>query len=162
VGFWAARRVKNSGDYINAGRRIPLFMSSTALFALWFGSETLFGASGEFATYGLIGMIEDPSGGALCLLLFGLIFSRKLYRMNLLTLGDLYRNRYGQKVELLASVAMLSTFFGYVAAQLVALGLLLELVPDLSLTQGISISCCIVAAYTIAGGMWAISLTDFV
>lgn len=110
VGFWAARRVKNSGDYLNAGRRIPLFMSSAALFALWFGSETIFGASSEFAQNGLLGVVEDPFGGALCLLLFGLIFSRKLYRMKLVTLGDLYRNRYGQKVELLASVAMLFTF----------------------------------------------------
>lgn len=162
VGFWAARRVKNSGDYLTAGRRIPLFMSSAALFALWFGSETLFGASSEFAQHGLIGIIEDPFGGALCLLLFGLLFSRKLYRMKLLTLGDLYRNRYGQRVELLASVAMLLTFLGYIAAQLVALGLLLEMVTALSLAQGIIISCCIVAAYTLAGGMWAISLTDFV
>lgn len=162
VGFWAARSVKNSGDYLTAGRRIPLFMSSAALFALWFGSETLFGASSEFAQHGLLGIIEDPFGGALCLLLFGLIFSRKLYRMNLLTLGDLYRNSYGQKVELLASIAMLFTFLGYIAAQLVALGLLLELVTGLSLAQGIVISCCIVAAYTLAGGMWALSLTDFV
>jgi len=162
LGFWAARRVKNSGDYLTAGRRIPLFMSSAALFALWFGSETLFGASSEFAQHGLLGIIEDPFGGALCLLLFGLVFSRKLYRMNLLTLGDLYRNRYGPKVELLASVAMLFTFFGYIAAQLVALGLLLEMVTDLSLAQGIVLSCCIVSANTLAGGMWAISLTDFV
>lgn len=162
VGFGAARLVKNSGDYLNAGRRIPLFMSSAALFALWFGSETLFGASSEFAAHGLLGVIEDPFGGALCLLLFGLIFSRKLYSLDLLTLGDLYRNRYGPKVELLASLAMLFTFFGYIAAQLVALGLLLEMVTDLSLTQGIVLSCCIVSAYTLVGGMWAISLTDFV
>lgn len=162
VGFWAARRVKNSSDYLTAGRRIPVFMSSAALFALWFGSETLFGASSEFAQHGLIGVVEDPFGAALCLLLFGLVFSRKLYRMKLLTLGDLYRNRYGQKVELIASVAMLLTFLGYIAAQLVALGILLEMVTDLSLSQGIVISCVIVAAYTLAGGMWALSLTDFV
>ncbi len=162
VGFWAAMRVKNSSDYLHAGRRIPLFMSSAALFALWFGSETLFGASSEFARHGLIGIVEDPFGGALCLLLFGLIFSRKLYRMNLLTLGDLYRNRYGPKVEFIASLAMLLTFLGYIAAQLVALGLLLEMVTNLSLSQGIILSCCIVAAYTLAGGMWALSLTDFV
>ncbi len=162
VGLLAARLVKNSRDYLSAGRRIPLFMSSAALFALWFGSETIFGASSEFAENGLLAVIEDPFGGALCLLLFGLLFSRKLYGMNLLTLGDLYRNRYGKKVEILASAFMLLTFFGYIAAQLVALGLLLELVTGMSLAQGILLSTLIVTSYTLAGGMWAISLTDFV
>lgn len=161
VGLMAARWVKTSRDYVNAGRKIPLFMSTAALFALWFGSETLFGASSEFAENGLLAVIEDPFGGALCLLLFGLFFSKKLYRMNLLTLGDLYRKRYGGGVELLASCCMLLTFFGYIAAQLVALGLLIEMLTTLSLAQGIVLSAAIVAVYTLAGGMWAISLTDF-
>ncbi len=162
IGLLAARLVHNSGDYVNAGRRIPWLLGSFALFALWFGAETVFGASSEFAEHGLIGVIEDPFGGVLCLLLFGLIFTRKLYRMNLVTLGDLYRNRYGPTVELVASLAMLLTFFGYIAAQLVALGLLLELVAGVSMVQGIWLSTLVVTLYTLAGGMWAISLTDFV
>lgn len=161
IGFWAMRRVKNSTDFVNASRQLPLFLSSAALFALWFGSETLFGATSSFLEHGVLGIIEDPLGGFLCLVLFGAFFARRLYRMNLLTLGDLYRNAYGQKVELIAAGFMLLTFFGYIAAQLVALGLLLQLLAGISLVQGILISTLVVTLYTLAGGMWAISITDF-
>lgn len=162
VGIFSMRLVKNSGDFVNAGRRLPLFLSSAALFALWFGSETLFGATSAFLEGGVLGIIEDPLGGFLCLMLFGAFFAKRLYRMNLLTLGDLYRQAYGKQIELLASAFMLLTFFGYIAAQLVALGLLLQLLAGISLTQGILISTLVVTLYTLAGGMWAISITDFV
>lgn len=161
IGIWASRRVRTSTDYVNAGRRLPLMLSSAALFALWFGSETLFGATSSFLEKGVLGIIEDPLGGVLCLILFGAIFARKLYRMNLVTLGDLFRLRYGPKIELIASCFMLITFFGYIAAQLVALGLLLQLLSGVSLSTGIIISAGVVTLYTLAGGMWAISITDF-
>lgn len=161
VGFLAMRWVKSSTDFVNASRQLPLFLSSAALFALWFGSETLFGATSAFLEHGLLGIIEDPLGGFLCLMLFGAFFTKRLYRMNLLTLGDLYRNAFGRKVELVAAGFMLLTFFGYIAAQFVALGLLLQLLAGTSLTQGILMSTLVVTLYTLAGGMWAISITDF-
>lgn len=162
IGFLATRHIKSSKDFMIAGRKLPLFISSAALFALWFGSETVFGASSEFIEHGLIGVIEDPFGGVLCLLLYAMFFARPLYRMNLLTLGDLYRNRYGKNVELVAGVCMVLTFFGYIAAQLVAMGILLSIIINLPLAYCILISSAVVTVYTLAGGMWAVSITDFV
>jgi SSS family transporter len=161
IGIYAGKFVSNSDDFIMAGRKLPLMLSSFALFALWFGSETIFGASSEFAKHGLLGVIEDPFGGVLCLVLFGLIFVRPLYRMKIITLGDLFRNRYGSLVEYVASFCMLLTFFGYIAAQLLALGFLLEIILGIPLIWGIVGSAIFVTTYTIFGGMWAISLTDF-
>jgi SSS family transporter len=162
LGIFASRYVKSSSDFVQAGRRLPPFFNAAALFALWFGSETVFGASSEFMQHGLIGVIEDPFGGVLCLILFALFFVRKLYRLNILTLGDLFRNHYGQKVELVASGFMLITFFGYIAAQLVALALILKSVTGLDLTTGIILVTIIVSLYTFIGGMWAVSITDFI
>ena len=161
IGFFANRYVKNSKDFVQAGRNLPMFFNATALFALWFGSETVFGASSEFATHGLIGVIEDPFGGVLCLLLFALFFVRRLYRLNLLTLGDLFRNQYGKRVEMISSAFMLITFFGYIAAQLVALALILKSVTGLPQEYGVLICSIIVTSYTFVGGMWAVSITDF-
>ena len=67
IGFWASRKVKNAGDFMLAGRSLPLMLSSAALFATWFGSETVFGASSEFLEGGLYAVMEDPFGAALCL-----------------------------------------------------------------------------------------------
>lgn len=145
-----------------AGRQLPLFLSASALFATWFGSETIFGASSEYLEHGLLGVMEDPFGGALCLLLFGLFYLKPIYRMNLMTLGDVFLKLFGKRVELLTAIFMVPAYFGFVAAQLVALGLILGAVTGMGLTTGILFSAGIVVFYTFLGGMWAISITDFV
>ena len=162
IGYWASRRVKTSGDFMLAGRSLPILLSSSALFATWFGSETVFGASSEFLKGGLYAVIEDPFGAALCLILFGLFFARKLYNMNLLTLGDFFKIRYGKRTELIASIFLAPPYVGYIAAQLVAMGLILNVVTGLAPWQGVIISAFVVTFYTYIGGMWAISVTDFV
>ena len=137
-------------------------LSSAALFATWFGSETVFGASSEFLEGGLYAVIEDPFGAALCLILFGMFFARKLYNMNLLTLGDFFKNRFGARTELVASVFLAPPYVGYIAAQLVAMGLILNVVVGLEIWQGVIVSSIVVTFYTFIGGMWAISVTDFI
>ncbi len=162
IGYWASRRVKTSGDFMLAGRSLPLLLSSSALFATWFGSETVFGASSEFLKGGLFAVIEDPFGAALCLILFGLFFARKLYSMNLLTLGDFFKVRFGKRTELVASVFIVPAYVGYIAAQLLAMGLILNVVTGMDVWQGVVISALVVTFYTYVGGMWAISITDFI
>ncbi len=144
-----------------AGRSLPIFLSASALFATWFGSETVFGASSEFLKGGLYSVIEDPFGAALCLLLFGLFFARKLYNMNLLTLGDFFKVRFGNRTELVASFFLAPPYVGYIAAQLVAMGLIINVVTGLEVWEGVVISAFVVTFYTYIGGMWAISITDF-
>jgi len=162
IGAWSTRLVKSSNDFVLAGRSLPLFLSASALFATWFGSETIFGASSVYLEEGLIGVIEDPFGGALCLILFGLFFLRPMYSMGVLTIGDVFKRIFGKRVEFFASVFMIPAYFGYVAAQLVALSLILGSITDLTLVEGILISSGIVVFYTFLGGMWAISITDFI
>lgn len=162
VGYLASRRIKTSGDFLLAGRSLPLLLSSSALFATWFGSETVFGASSEFLKGGLYAVIEDPFGAALCLILFGLFFARKLYSMNLLTLGDYFKVRYGKRTELIASVFLAPPYVGYIAAQLVAMGLILNVVTGMEVWHGVVISAFVVTFYTYIGGMWAISITDLI
>ncbi|MFM9836676.1 MAG: sodium:solute symporter family protein [Cyclobacteriaceae bacterium] len=162
IGYWASRKVKTSGDFMLAGRSLPIFLSASALFATWFGSETVFGASSEFLKGGLYSVIEDPFGAALCLVLFGLFFARKLYAMNLLTLGDFFEVRYGKRTELIASLFLAPPYVGYIAAQLVAMGLILNVVTGMEVWHGVIISAFVVTFYTYIGGMWAISITDFI
>jgi SSS family solute:Na+ symporter len=162
VGFWASRKVNTLNDYMLAGRSLPLMLSSTAMFATWFGSETVFGASSQFLQGGLYAVIEDPFGAALCLVLFGTFFAGRLYKMNLLTLGDFFKNRFGKKTELVASIFLGPPYIGYIAAQLVAMGLILNVVTGMAVWEGVVISAMVVTLYTYIGGMWAITITDFI
>ncbi|MFT2011038.1 sodium:solute symporter family protein [Pontibacter sp. 13R65] len=162
VGFWASRRVHNTKDFLLAGRQLPFYISTTVVFATWFGSETLLGASSEFAQHGLLGVIEDPFGAALCLLLVGLFFAKKLYRLNLLTMGDYYRIRYNKATERVAAIFMALSYFGWVAAQMVALGIVMNQVFGISTSLGVVCGSLMVVIYTYLGGMWSVSITDFI
>jgi SSS family transporter len=161
IGLFTSRFVKSSSDFVLAGRRLPLVLASSALFATWFGSETVLGASSEFVEHGLIGVIEDPFGAALCLLLVGLLVARPLYKRNILTFCDFYRDRFGKRTEILSSLCMVPSYFGWIAAQLVALGIIFNVVAGIPTTVGIIIGSVVVLIYTYIGGMWAISITDF-
>lgn len=162
IGWLASRQVKTTRDYVVAGRRLPLLIAASALFATWFGSETIMGASAAFVEHGLPGVIEDPFGAALCLILVGLFFARPLYRLNILTFNDFFRIRYGRAAELISAFFMIPSYFGWIAAQLVAMAIIFNVLTGLSLSAGIVFFTSVVTLYTFIGGMWAVSITDFV
>jgi SSS family transporter len=162
IGLWAAMRVKNSKDYVLAGRSLPLYMNTATVFATWFGAESVLSVSVEFSKNGLSGIIADPFGSSMCLVIVALLFARAFYRMDLLTIGDFYRKRYGRSMELGTSVVIAISYLGWTAAQLTALGLVFSTLTGgaIPLQTGIIISGAIVLAYTIWGGMWSVAMTD--
>ena len=162
IGAYAARRVHTTRDFVIAGRRLPLPLAASALFATWFGSETIMGASSEFVEKGVLGVIEDPFGAALCLLLVGAFYARPLYRLNILTFNDFFRLRFSRKAEVISAIFMIPSYFGWIAAQLVALAIILQSIAGLPLPYGIALCTGVVLLYTYIGGMWAVSVTDFV
>jgi len=164
VGLWAARRVKNTADFAVAGRHLPLFMIITTTFATWFGSEIVLGVPAKFIEGGLRNVVEDPFGAGMCLILVGLFFAAKLYRMNLLTISDYYRKRYGSAVEIICSLIIMLSYLGWVSAQVTALGLVFNLLSGgaVSIPMGMVIGVVSILAYTLFGGMWSVAVTDFV
>ncbi len=162
IGWWASRKVKTTRDFVIAGQNLPLLLAGSALFATWFGSETIMGAPSEFVEHGLIGVVEDPFGAALCLILVGLFFARPLYRMNILTFNDFFRLRFSRRTELITSIIIVPSYFGWIAAQLVAMAIVLNVIAGVSVFMGIVICTVVVLFYTYIGGMWAVSITDFV
>ncbi|ALA60484.1 sodium:solute symporter family protein [Nitrospira moscoviensis] len=164
IGLYAATRVHNSKDFAVAGRSLPLPVVTATVFATWFGAEAVLGISATFAKEGLRGVVADPFGSSLCLILAGLFFAPKLYRLNLLTVGDYYRIRYDRTVEVLCTIAVVVLYVGWVAAQFKVLGLVLNVVTHGSVSQsaGIVIGAAIVLTYTTFGGMFSVAILDFV
>jgi len=137
---------------------------TATVFATWFGAETVLGISATFVEEGLGGVVADPFGASMCLILAGLFFAPLLYRMNLLTIGDFYRNRYNRAVELIMTVCIMLSYLGWVSAQVVALGLVFNVVTGDAISQeaGMVLGLSIVLGYTMFGGMWSVALLDFV
>ncbi|MFZ6646574.1 sodium:solute symporter family protein [Undibacterium sp. TJN25] len=164
IGLYAARYVNNSKDYAIAGRALPMYVVTATVFATWFGSETVLGISSTFVKEGLRGVVADPFGSSLCLIFVGLFFARPLYRMNLLTIGDYYRNKFGRAVEVLVTICIVVSYLGWVAAQIKALGLVFNVVSGggISMNIGMMIGAASVLVYTLMGGMWSVAITDFI
>jgi SSS family solute:Na+ symporter len=164
IGLAGAWKVRSAKDYINAGRALPIWVVFATVFATWFGAETVLGISATFLREGLGGLVSDPFGASLCLILVGLFFARPLYRMNLLTIGDYYRYRYNRPVEIVTSICIALSYLGWVAAQIAALGLVFNVISNDEITRnaGMIIGASVVLLYTLFGGMWSVALTTFV
>ncbi len=164
LGVWAGTRIKNSTDFAIAGRRLPLVMVITTTFATWFGAETVMGIPAKFVQGGLNAIVEDPFGAGTCLILVGLFFATRLYRLNLLTIGDYYRQRFGQGIEVFCSAAIILSYLGWVAAQITALGLVFNVLTNgaMSETTGMVVGTLAVLVYVVVGGFLAVAWTDFV
>ncbi|MBL8053832.1 MAG: sodium:solute symporter family protein [Nitrospira sp.] len=164
IGLFAATRVQNSKDFSVAGRSLPLPVVIATVFATWFGAEAVLGISATFVKEGLRGVVADPFGSSMCLVLAGLFFAPRLYRLNLLTVGDYYRYRYNRTVEVLCTLCIVASYVGWVAAQFKVLGLVLNVVTEgvVSQSVGIIIGAAIVLTYTTFGGMFSVAVLDFV
>ena len=162
VGLYAARRVRSSADYALAGRHLSLALTTATVFATWFGAEAVLGVSATFLDEGLRGIVADPFGASLALVLIAAFFAVRLYRLNLLTIGDYFRNRYGRLVEVMLTVCIVLGYIGWTAAQLTALGLVASVLSQgaISVATGTLIGTALVLVYTVWGGMWSVALTD--
>lgn len=163
VGLYAATRVRTAADYAVAGGRFGAVIVTATVFATWFGAETVLGIPATFLKEGLRGLVADPFAAVACLVIIGLAFARPLHRMDCLTLGDYFRRRFDRRAELVLSVCIAFSYLGWIAAQLVALGLALNVLSGgvVDMQVGIVIGAAIVVTYTMAGGMWSVALTDF-
>ncbi|WP_028101634.1 sodium:solute symporter family protein [Pseudoduganella violaceinigra] len=164
LGVWAGTRIKNTTDFAVAGRSLPLIMVVTTTFATWFGAETVMGIPAKFIQGGLNAIVEDPFGAGTCLILVGMFFAARLYKLNLLTIGDFYRQRFGKGIEVFCSVAIIVSYLGWVAAQITALGLVFSVLTNgaMSETMGMVVGTLAVLIYVVIGGFLAVAWTDFI
>ncbi len=161
IGFWASRRVETNTDYVLAGRRLPLWMAAPSIMATWFAAETLMGSSSEAYSYGFQGVVFDPFGATLCLVLAGLLVVRLSRRAQFVTIMDFFQKRYGTAMSVIGTVTQIITYFGWTAAQIVAGGAILQALLGWPLQTGMILVAVIVVFYTMLGGLWADTALDF-
>ena len=162
IGVFAARRTTSSDDFIVAGRSLPLWLCSATVMATWIGGGSMLGVSGQAYKGGSLAVIADPFGAAVGLILVGLLIIRILRRLRLLTVIDFIENRFGKTAAAFSALALVSSSIGWAGALMVAFGFVLNALTGLDLEIGIVIGLVVVLAYTAAGGMWAVAMTDFV
>jgi Na+/proline symporter len=162
IGVLVSRRIANESDYLLAGRRLGTGLAAFSIFATWFGAETVVGAAGSIYSAGLAGGSADPFGYGLCLVVLGALVAAPLWRRRYTTFGDLFRERYSIGVERLAVLLMVPTSVLWAAAQIRAFGQVVSASSDLEVSVAITLAASFVVVYTVAGGLLADVITDFV
>jgi SSS family transporter len=161
IGYWASKKVENNVDYVLAGRRLPLWMAAPSIMATWFAAETLMGSSAEAYQYGFQGVVFDPFGATMCLVIAGIFVVRLARRAQYVTIMDFFQHRYGTEMSVIGTVTQIITYFGWTAAQIVAGGAILEALLGWPIQWGMILVTTVVTLYTMLGGLWADTALDF-
>ena len=164
IGVWSARRSHASTDFYLAGRRLGLVTTVLATMASIMSGFVFVGGPGLFYSVGLgsfwIVISASFTGAMMCWLL-----ARPLHTMaanaGCLTIPDVILARYGCRFSSgFAAVGILLGVVGYLATQLLALGVILAGIFHTSIWLGILVGAFVLVFYTTAGGMVAAVYTD--
>jgi Na+/proline symporter len=160
IGFYSRRYIKNSDDFVLAGRKLSFFLLVTGIVATWYCAGTLIGGAANAYIFGLHGVIFDPFSASLCLIIAGLFFSKIMYRTKYKTVCDVFYSRYGEVLGIVSTLIMIFIEFGWIGSQLVAFASILKVYSGLSITMTLYVSSVVVMLYTYWGGLWSVSLTN--
>ncbi len=163
IGMGMTLFVRGSGKrYIVCGKSIPFFILSTMLLAQALEANGTMGAAAAAYNYGYWSGWALPTGVAMCLVVTGMFFARKLNAMNLLTLPDFYYRRYGSHTEWLSTLVMVGSFIVLVAGNFAGSGWIVALVFNLDYTIALLIISSLIFIYTICGGLFSSAGTNVV
>lgn len=167
IGMWAARRTRSPRDYFIAGQRLGLFVTGLGTMASAFSGFVFLGGPGLTYRLGLSSLwIVLPVGftaGLLCWVLakrlWWMASAREVY-----TVPDAVACRYGNRVTTaLSALAVAMGSISYLAAQLLAMGVLLQTIFGLeSLAVAMALGLVVLLSYSTLGGMVAGMYTDLV
>ncbi|MCX8084556.1 MAG: sodium:solute symporter family protein [Calditerrivibrio sp.] len=162
IGFWAGKYIKNSIDFVIAGRRLSFPLALGTVFATWFGAETVLGSSTTANKEGILGVIADPFGAGLCLIISGLFIAPALYKYNITTNIDFFERRFSKHVGFIMALIYLPPYIGWIGAQMLAFGTIFSAFMPIDIKVAILISAAVVITYTYSGGLYAVAVTDLV
>jgi SSS family solute:Na+ symporter len=156
LSLFVSRRVTRSTDFFVAGRQLsPTLLFSTFL-AANLGAGTTVGAAEFGYRHGLSAWWWVGSAGIGSLIL-GWFIGPRIYRIasehNLYTVGDYLELRYNRAVRYLMAALLWLGSLSILAAQLIALGLVLNVVTGLPAHWGTVLGGILVTIYFTAGGL---------
>ena len=162
VGIYKVSSVKDSEDFMVAGRTLPWFILVGTLLATWMGSGSLFSGAGLGYRNGLAGLWS--SGGAWIGIALIYFISKRIRNFGKVTVPDIFEARYGQTAAILATITTVIAYTTIVSYQFRGGGKVLSMVSDgmVSMESGIIITAVFAISYTVIAGMFSVVYTDVV
>ena len=156
IGLWIGRRVHGSSDFFVAGRRLGPGLIFATLLAANLGAGTTVNAAGLAYRDGLSAWWWVGSAGLGSIVLAFWVGPRLreiAATRDLHTVGDFLELRYGREVRALIASLLWVGSLGILAAQLIAMGFVLNAVTGLDRWVGSLIGGIVVTVYFTAGGL---------
>ena len=160
VGIICSKKIKNYEDFTVAGRTIPFWRNVHSISASAIGAGATMGVAGMVFADGISGLWLGI-GAAIGLLLCGLFLAGKLRESGKITVPDIMKHQYGQKVADWITILNLFALLALTAGQVRALGTITQtFLPNLTIFQACIVMGIVMIAYTVLGGLVAASYTD--
>ena len=164
IGIWASRRTRTAADFFVAGEGIGLLTLTLAAMSATLSGFAFIGGPGLLYTVGLGAMFIGLSASITSTM--GTWVLAKRMRLlgevrGLITVPDAIGVRFkSPTAQGLAAVSILVAVLGYMAANILALGLVIDGIFGTGLGWGIWLGMAVVLAYSVAGGILAGVYTD--
>lgn len=160
AGYWGLRRAGSTEDYLVAGRRLGPALYIGTLSAVVLGGASTIGSVSLGYEFGISGMWLVFMIG-LGIIALGLLLSTRLSRLGVYTVSEMLGIRYGTSSRLISAIIVAAYALMIAVTSTIAVGSVFDVVLGLPPTLAILLAGGVVVAYSALGGMWSITLTDF-
>ena len=144
-----------------AGRRLGPFLMAGTLAATEIGGGSSLGVVQQ-------GMQNHGISAAWYIMTMGFAFviltflAPKFRAATVKTVPEYFRRRYGKSAGLITAIIMLLPLIGLTAGQFIASSVILSTMLGISYKTAVIIVALVVTIYSIMGGLWSVTLTDFI
>lgn len=162
IGIYASKKhVKDAEDYLLAGRRLgPIMMAGTLAATEIGGGSSVGVAAKAYGSWGLsAGWYVVAAGIGLILVSF---IAPLLRRAMATTVPEIIGRRFGTSSYVISSILSIVSLITLGGVQITATATIVTVLLGVNFNIAIIISGVVVTFYTMKGGMWAVTLTDFV
>ena len=161
IGWWSSKRITSNTDFMVAGRRLGPFLMAGTLAATEIGGGSSLGVVQQ-------GMQNHGISSAWYIITMGFAFviltflAPKFRAATVKTVPEYFRRRYGKSAGLITAIIMLLPLIGLTAGQFIASSVILSTMLGISYKTAVIIVAVVVTIYSIMGGLWSVTLTDFI
>ncbi len=160
VGVWRSKAVKTQDDFMVAGRRLSAKVLVGTLLATWIGSGSIIASAGLAYEKGFSALWFDAGVWMALIILY--LIAGKVRRFGQYTVPDILEVRYNAAARVLGTIVTIIAYTAIVSYQFRAGGMVLNLIADIPMEEGMLITALFVIGYTVLAGMISVAYTDVV
>lgn len=160
-GFWGKSKSQTESDFLVAGRRLGPALYSGTMAAIVLGGASTIGGVGLGYEFGISGMWLVTAIG-LGILALSLLFAARVQRLRVYTVSQMLELRYGPGSSLISGIVMFLYTLMLSVTSTIAYATIFGALFGTNKVVSILIGGSVVVLYSTLGGMWSITMTDFV